>query len=65
MANIDYERIPESGRQDLLAVLFRSAVIDFKDPAIRADFERWKEERQASLAGEGRCEDGRCNSRIE
>ena len=52
MANIDYERIPESGRQDLLAILFKSAIIDFKDPAVCADFERWKKERQARQAEE-------------
>lgn len=54
MANIDYKKIPESGRQDLLAILFKATVRDFKDPAICADFERWKKERQARRAEERR-----------
>lgn len=53
MANIDYDRIPESGRQDLLAILYRLAAQGLKDPAFRADCERWKEERRAQLATAG------------
>lgn len=66
MANIDYDRIPESGRQDLLAILYRLAAQGLKDPAFRADCERWKEERRAQLATARKDRtDGNCKSVFE
>ena len=54
MANINYGEIPETSRQDLLAILYSMTVHDLKDPAIRADCERWKKERRARLAAAGK-----------
>lgn len=47
MAAIDYDQIPESVRQRLLAVIYKHAKEFFKDPKAEAEYQIWLAERQA------------------
>ena len=48
MAAINYDAIPETARQDLLAVIYKMTVELFKDPATQADYEEWLAKREAA-----------------
>lgn len=50
MAAINYDAIPETARQDLLAVIYKMTVELFKDPATQADYEEWLARREAAKA---------------
>ena len=49
--HIDTARIPRHVGHNLAQVALRAIQRDFQDPAIRADYERWKQERTAQAAG--------------
>lgn len=49
MAAIDYNAIPESTRQSLLAATYKMAQQMFKDPEVRAEYEEWLAKRKAAL----------------
>ena len=42
MAAIDYDRIPESVRQRLLAATYKLAKELFKDPQVQKEYEIWR-----------------------
>ena len=50
MAEIDYEKIPETLRQDLLLATYRLAVKSFQDPLVVARYEAWLAKRKAAAA---------------
>ena len=52
MAAIDYEAIPETARQDFLAVIVKIGAEMFKDPAVRAEYQEWKARREAAKGGD-------------
>ena len=52
MADIDYRKIPETARQDILAATVKLAREAFKDPAVRARYEAWLAKRKAAEAAE-------------
>ena len=47
MAAIDYDCIPESVRQRLLAATYKLAKELFKDPQVQKEYEIWLAERRA------------------
>lgn len=50
VAAINYDAIPETARQDFLAVIVKIGTEMFKDPAVRAEFQEWKAKREAAKA---------------
>ena len=48
MAAIDYAKFPESTWQSLLAASYKLTLELFKDPAVRAEYEVWREKRKAA-----------------
>ena len=50
MAEIDYTKIPETARQDLLLATYRLAVKAFRDPLVVARYEAWLAKRKAAEA---------------
>lgn len=48
MAAIDYAAFPEATRQSLLAASYRLTLELFKDPAVCAEYEEWRERRRAA-----------------
>ena len=50
MAEIDYRKIPESARQDILLATYRLAVKAFNDPLVVARYEAWLAKRKAAEA---------------
>ena len=50
MAEIDYTKIPETARQDLLLATYRLAVKAFRDPLVVARYEEWLAKRKAAAA---------------
>lgn len=51
--HIDTARIPKHVGQNIAQVALAAIQRDYQDPVIRADFERWKQDR-AAQAGRGR-----------
>lgn len=47
MAAIDYDRVPESVRQRVLAATYKLAKELFKDPQAQKEYEVWLAERRA------------------
>ena len=41
MAAIDYDAIPETTRQSLLAAAYKMAQTMFQDPGVRKEYELW------------------------
>lgn len=50
MKEIDYDKIPETARQDILASTVRLAREAFKDPEVKARYQLWLEKRKAAEA---------------
>ena len=48
--HIDTARIPRHVGHNLAQVALRAIQRDFQDPAIQADYQRWKQERAATAA---------------
>ena len=48
--HIDTARIPRHVGQNLAQVALRAIQRDYQDPAIQADFQKWKQERAAQAA---------------
>lgn len=49
MAAIDYDAIPESTRQSLLAATYKMAQQLFQDPEVQAEYQEWLAKRKAAM----------------
>ena len=50
VAAINYDAIPETARQDFLAVIVKIGAEHLKDPEVQARYKIWKEKREAAKA---------------